>query len=111
MDFIKVTEFCDSLDVCGQIDVIVRDGVMLRNDVALSVDLSGTDTYVVIERVEEVNGVLYASDEPGKVLYDTVLPGKITVQEIAGMSALNLLEVLTHKRTVTVRIQAERREQ
>lgn len=90
MNFVKVTEICDDFDVCGQTAVITRDGFLLRSDVALSVDLSGNDTYLMVERVEELDGVLYA----GQLLLDAVLPGKITAQQLAGMTALELLEVI-----------------
>lgn len=95
MDFVKVTEVIDGLDVVGEVGTLTRDGIRLSESVAVSIDLSAPGTYLVVERVVGIDGEVHASIEPGQLLFDVVLPKQISIQELAGMTALEFLSVLT----------------
>ncbi|GIP13998.1 MULTISPECIES: hypothetical protein [Paenibacillus] len=96
MNLVKITEICEDLDVFGEPFVLVHDGIRLNGNIAVYVDRSGTGTYLVVERVIETESGLRTVSDPGSVLFDANLPQKLTIQEIAAMSALELLEVLAH---------------
>ncbi|GGG08586.1 hypothetical protein [Paenibacillus aceti] len=90
MNFVKVTEICD------EDETIIREGIMLTESVAVSVDLgseSVSGTYLVVERVEEIDGEVYVCNYKGSLLFDVVLPGKISIQKLASMTALEFLAV------------------
>ncbi|MCM3700616.1 hypothetical protein [Paenibacillus macerans] len=96
MNLVKVTEICEDPDGLGETSVLVYDGVELSGNIAAYVDRSGTGTYLVVERVKETDSGLQTVSDPGSVLFDANLPQKLTILEIAAMTALELLEVLAH---------------
>ncbi|MCM3702581.1 hypothetical protein [Paenibacillus macerans] len=99
MSLVKITEICEDPDVLGVTRTLVYEGIKLNGNVAVYVDQSGVGTYLVVERVEEVDGRLQTVNASRSVLFDANLPQKLTIQEIAAMTALELLEVLAHAQT------------
>ncbi|RRJ62986.1 hypothetical protein EHV15_08665 [Paenibacillus oralis] len=96
MNLVKITEICEDPDGLGEPFVLVHDGIRLNGNVAVYAEQSGAGTYLVVERVREVFGGLQTVGAFCSVLFDANLSQKLTIQEIAAMSALELLEVLAH---------------
>ncbi|MDU7472096.1 MAG: hypothetical protein E7L01_01865 [Paenibacillus macerans] len=96
MNLVKITEICEDPDGLVEPSVLVHDGIRLNGNVAVYADQSGAGTYLVVERVKEVDGGLQTVGESRSVLFDANLPQKLKIQEIAAMTALELLEVLAH---------------
>ncbi|GGG15733.1 hypothetical protein [Paenibacillus aceti] len=94
MNFVKVLDEYEDPNVFGAPGFIVRDGIMLSRSVAVSVDHTGHGTYLMVERVKEVDDEVHVDIETGHLFFDTELPGKISVQKLASMTALEFLAVV-----------------
>ncbi|WP_110930583.1 hypothetical protein [Paenibacillus bouchesdurhonensis] len=101
MDFVKVTEIIEDMVAVGEVGRLTRDGIRLSESVAVSIDLSAPGTYLIVERVVEIDGEIHSSNEPGQLLFDAVLPKHISIQELAGMTALEFLAVSVGVKEVT----------
>ncbi|OZQ66544.1 hypothetical protein [Paenibacillus odorifer] len=85
MTFVKVTKYVPGLDVVGETAVVEFDALLISSSIAITVDNFCGKTYVMAERIEEVDGELRECDGPGSLLFEANLVGTFTVQDIASV--------------------------
>ncbi|MEK5415422.1 MULTISPECIES: hypothetical protein [unclassified Paenibacillus] len=91
MDRVKVTKYIKDLDVVGVTSAVTFEALLIGNSTAITVDNFCDKTYVMAERIEEINGELRVCDGPGSHLYAINLNGTYTVRDIARMSAVDYM--------------------
>ncbi|MBY3623616.1 hypothetical protein HGO21_29320 [Acinetobacter sp. CUI P1] len=75
----------------GETSVVTFDALLIGSSIAITVDNSCDNSYVMVERIEEIDGELRVCEGPGGHLYDINLNGKYTVQDLARMSAVDYM--------------------
>lgn len=92
MTFATVTKYIKDLDVIGETSVVTFDALLIGGSIAITVDNSCDNSYVMVERIEEIDGELRVIEGAGGHLYDINLNGTHTVEDIARMSAVDYMQ-------------------
>jgi hypothetical protein len=91
MNYVKVTKYIKDLDVVGETSVVTFDALLIGDSIAITVDNFCDKTYVMTERIEEVDGELRVCDGKEGHLCAINLNGTHTVRDIASMSAVEYM--------------------
>ncbi|OME31780.1 hypothetical protein NSS98_21255 [Paenibacillus sp. FSL E2-0274] len=91
MDCVKVTKYMKDLDVIGETSAETYDALLIGSSIAITVDNCCDKTYVMVERVEDIDGDLRVGDRKEDHLYDIDLNGTYTVEDLASMSAVDYI--------------------
>ncbi|MOA33609.1 hypothetical protein D3C78_1549180 [compost metagenome] len=102
MEFVKVTEVIEDLDVIGEVGTVTYDGVMLNETIAAFGYQFSAGTYFAVERVGRVDGELRPLGTLDSSLLSLNLPGKLSIRDIANMSALEFLAVMVDAKEFTL---------
>lgn len=91
MDRVKVTKYIKDLDVVGETSAETYDALLIGSSIAITVDNFCDKTYVMVERVEDIDGELRVCDGKEGHLYDINVNGTLTVHDLASMSAVDYI--------------------
>lgn len=91
MTFATVTKYIKDLDVVGVTSAETFDALLIGSSIAITVDNFCDNSYVMVERIEEIDGELRVGDRKEDHLYDINLNGTHTVEELASMSAIDYI--------------------
>ncbi|MBP1905495.1 hypothetical protein J2Z32_002125 [Paenibacillus turicensis] len=103
MEIVNVVELYDGLDVVGEVGRYEFKAIKVGRTSVLRADLNPQETWLSIEKVERVGRELQVSrgTEAMEMLFS--VPGHLTIDEIAAMSAVDLLVYLSKAGSLTTR--------
>lgn len=103
MELVNVVELYDGLDVVGEVGRYEFKAIKVGRNSVLRADLNPQETWLSIEKVERVGRELQVSPgtESMEMLFS--VPGHLTIEELADMSAPDLLIYLSKAGSLTTR--------